>query len=305
MDEQPPINTQNELKPQTVATENVPQFHHGSFSRKKSMLPMILFTLLLAGGLGAGRIYMNKSQDVRSRASNDGPVLTLSPSTKSLGVGHITPIGITINTHDDTVSAVELHLTYDKTAIEATGFAVGTVFPVILKQPVFANGTLDVILGVEPTTPFKGSGIVGTINVKSLAAKSGAIQFTDNTKVAAIGKTTNVLASKTGSMITGTVAATPTSTPILTPTPTRKPGTTATPSPTRIAGTTTTPTPTRRPGTTATPTSIPTQENTTPETVSTPAVEDYSPFGNMKETKKPMGFSGFFASILDFFKKLF
>ena len=213
-----------------------------AFSSKphKNSLSLILMLFVLFTGAVIGITVMTNSQDVRSRASATGTTLTLSPATKTAKIGDTIALGATINTGSDTVSAIEMHLTYDPTAIQILSFTPGTMLPVVLTPESHANGTISVILGVQPTSPWKGAGIVGTWSIKILAAKQSSLNFTNSTQVAAIGKTTNTLASSTGSTLTGTtetiptliptridIMITPKNTPLLqqTSTPTVKPAT--------------------------------------------------------------------------------
>jgi|GEM_PF-3513908 len=227
---------------------------------KKQSFTLFLTLFMLFTGAVIGVTIMTSQQNIRSRAAATGTALALSPATKTAKIGDTITIGATINTGSDTVSAIELHLTYDPTAIQILSFTPGTLLPVVLTPESHAKGIISVTLGVEPTSPWKGAGIVGTWSIKILADKQSSLNFANSTQVAAIGKTTNTLASSTGSTITGT-----TETTILTPTriPTNT-GTVITPSNTPISLRTSTPTsePTTKPAVKlATPTII-TQQNT-------------------------------------------
>jgi hypothetical protein len=179
-----------------------------------AMIGSLLTLAIVSFGAIIGLSTLNSSKDIRSKATNTGPVLALSPATTTATVNQTISIGMTLNTNDDTVSAAELHLTYDPTAIEIVSFTPGSKLPVVLSPETHANGTISVALGVQPTAPFKGADIIGTWSVKILAAKTSSIAFATTTQVASLGKTTNSLAGSTGSSITGsTTAVTPSPTP--------------------------------------------------------------------------------------------
>ena len=201
--------------------------------RKRMWTLLSVFVLLLAG-VGAVILSQQRTQDMRSRAAATGTTLALDPAAKTAAVGETVSIGAVINTNSDTVAAAELHLTYDPTAIQIINFTLQTGL-VMLTPETHTNGAITVTLGVSPTSPFKGSGIIGTWTVKTLANKQSSIAFTSATQVAALGKTTNALASTTGSTITGTttesITPTPTFIPGVTPTPTSSPGVTPTGTP--------------------------------------------------------------------------
>lgn len=183
------------------------------------IVPFVILVGLVAS-LGIITNSLRKPQETRSRATNNGPKLSIEPAAKNAKVGDTFTLGVALNTQGDTVSAVELHLTYDKSAIQVTGFTPGTALPVVLTPATFTDGTIDVTLGAQPTSPFKGADVIGTITAKLLAAKQSSLTFADTTAVAAIGKTSNSLSGKTGGSISNTQGGgniTPTPTP--TPTP--------------------------------------------------------------------------------------
>ena len=313
--------------------EPIPQQEMVTPIPKQKTGMLLLVTIVLLAGLAAGMMSLNSTADIRSKATNNGPTLALSPASVSKAVGNTVAVGILLNTNTDTVSAAQLSLSYDPTAIQIMSVTQGTPLPVILVPETHANGGISLTVGVQPATPFKGSGIIGTVNVKILAAKQSTLTFTSATQVAAIGKTTNALVSATGSTIIGTVAGTPTLTPTripgttATPTPTRQP--TSTPTPTRIPGTTNSPTPTRMSGAIASPTATTAQqvpkstgilkaetqqvgmleEDSTSEqkNTTTPSdTEDYSPFASTQpEAVKQTVFSQILSSVLEFFNTLF
>ena len=256
----------------------------------------LIGALVLLVGMGAVILSMKNTQDTRSRATLTGPTLALSPATKTGGVGTTFSVGMTINSNTDTVAAAELRLTYDPTAIQIVSFTPGTTLPVVLVPETHANGAIAVTLGVQPTTPFKGAGIVGTWTVKILAAKQSSITVTSATQVAAIGKTTNALVSATGMVITGSSNSVTS-----TPTPTHVPGATNTPTSSPTV------TPTRIPGATNTLTPTPTPVIENPLS-SGQAVDDYSPFSDtvpQPEIPKTSIFQQIFSAILQFFLGLF
>lgn len=207
----PSEQTTQPIPPQEEVTP-IQNYSHHSFFRRPSVM-YVLIALILMGGLGVGLVALNSSQDVRSKASNDGTILTLFPATKTGAVGETFTVGLTMNTGADAVSAVELRLSYDPTAIQIVSFNPASRFPVILVPETHTNGAIAVTLAAKPPIPFKGTGIVGTWTVKILAAKQSSISFTSATQVAALRKKTNALASTSGSSITGTGDVSITSTP--------------------------------------------------------------------------------------------
>ena len=224
MDEQSIQETQNLPVPCVGAGIPPQPYHHAN----KNVLLLIPMVMILIIGIGFFMLTQQKTQDTQSRASLTGVTLALSPANKTATIGETFTLGITMNTDTDTVSAAELHLSYDPTAIEIVIFTTGTPLPIVLTPETHTNGAISVTLGVQPTTPFKGANIVGTWTIKILTAKQSSMSITSDTQVAALGKTTNALVSSTGSTIVGISAPTNTLIPTATSTPTIKP----TPTPT-------------------------------------------------------------------------
>lgn len=187
-------------KPHPETSRFVPNYKYNSFFRHP-LITYLLILLIIIIGWGVV-MFMGE----RLKASNNGTILALAPATKTLRAGETFSEGIIMNTNADTVSAVELHLSYDPTAIQILSFIPETPLPVVLVPATYENGTFKVTLGVRPGKPFKGAGIIGTLNLKILASKQSSLNFTSKTAVAALGKTTNALVSKTGTTIRGAAA---------------------------------------------------------------------------------------------------
>ena len=275
MEKNLPINTDLDAvgvnpvtEPEGIPSPSTNHQPRRSSKRNVLILPVLL---LLIASIVIGILSIQKPQDTRSRATVTGTTLALSPATKTAVVGNSFTAGITLNTGGDSVSAAELHLTYDPTAVEVSDFTVGTILPTVLKAATINNGSIAVILASKlvptPTQhpePFNGSGILGSFKVKFIANKPSTIKFALTTKIAAIGKNTNALVSSTGTTISVGTTNTPTSTPIHTGTPTITPTRTGTPTPTLVH----TATPTITPPHTGTPTATPNPTHTPTPTLS-------------------------------------
>lgn len=218
-------------------------------SGKPNVFLLIFVLILLMGGLFGAMLLSGKGTELRSRATNTGPKLSIIPANKSLPVGQQFTFTLSLNTQADTVSAVQLELSFDQTAVDNVTFTNGSILPVVLKAATVANGKVRVALGVNPASPYKGTGVLGTLRVRGKSAKQSTIAFTNNTAVASLGKATNALASKIGSTVTVTASGSPTNTPTQPPGPTNTPtpGPSPTPTPTLAPGEPT-PTPTPLPG---------------------------------------------------------
>lgn len=267
MNEQAIMNTEDTQIPTSDEHLTVPpsEQHRSTVpirpsSGKPNIFLLVFVLILLAGGLLGAMLLTGKGTELRSRATSTGPKLSLIPANKSLPVGQQFTFTISLNTQADTVSAVQLEMSYDQTALDNVTFINGSILPVVLKAPTVANGKVRVAVGVNPQSPYKGTGVLGTLRVRGKSAKQSTIAFTNNTMTASLGKTTNSLASKAGSTVTVTSTNNPTNTPTQPPGPTNTPtpGSSPTPSPTPTPGPSPTPSPTLAPGEpTPTPTPIP------------------------------------------------
>lgn len=193
----------------------------GKYGKRPFKISSLLIGLVLVGGFITGLVLTQQKQINRSKATNNGSALSILPATKTTGVGETASFAVIINTNGDNVSAVQLEISYNTTALENVTFTKGTILPVVLSQISVANGKIKATLASEVTSPYSGTGTVGTISVRTKSAMTSNLSFTANTMVAAVGKTGNTLASKTGAAITaGTPGNTPTPTRTPTPTPT-------------------------------------------------------------------------------------
>jgi len=164
-----------------------------------SIITMGIFALII----GLSVFSLNSSKEIRSKASLTGPTLALTPAQASGAIGETITVGITLTTDTDTVSAAQIHLTYDPSSVQITALTPGSILPVILHPAEIAPPNATMTLGVTPTAPFHGSGILGSLTVKILKNGSSNLQFASDTEVAVIGKATNALARSTGNTVMG------------------------------------------------------------------------------------------------------
>jgi len=223
----------------------------------------ILKIIIILAGLLAAVYLVKNTLDIRNKAVSGGASLSFSDNQKSGLVDDEITLGIILNTGTNNfVTAVELHLSYDPTAIEMTNFTKNdTIFSGTLPPGPPVNGEFK----VTPSTfsPYNGSGLLGTLRIKILGPpKTSRIDFTSKTKMSAIGSSGDVLLGNfTGINIIG---LSPTPIPTNTSIPTIKPTLTATPTstPKPIATPFLTPIPTITPRPTIKPTSTPKPTNT-------------------------------------------
>lgn len=123
--------------------------------------------------------------------------LSLLPSQVTVNPGDTFTVDISMDTKTASVSAAEVHLTYDALTLQATGITKGTVLPVALSplapapftDAIASSGKVDFTLGANPGTPATGKVSIASITFKALKATSGvptAVVFDPTTAVAAI-----------------------------------------------------------------------------------------------------------------------
>lgn len=182
----------------------------------------IIMLLLLLAGLGGILFAVRQRQETRRFATNTGMTLAMNAGSATYTVNDTFVIGLTVNTGDNTLTAAALSVSYNPQILEAVSIQEGNYLPVVLVPGAVTAGRATITLGVTPTDPKQGSGILAVISFRAKAAGTSAITYDASTEAAALGKTTNALTGIQGTQITITTAAgaTPTPSPIRTPTPT-------------------------------------------------------------------------------------
>ena len=173
---------------------------------KKKVVFFVLLTVLAISTIGLS-LLANNSLDIRGRAANTGSQISMLPASKSVILGEEFIVSVSLNTGPDKVSAVDLKISYDPTALLLSDFVIKDPLPHTL-SPFKDNpqtGLVSVVLAADPTMPFFGNGIIGTFKVKVINPKKTGILFTANTKASAIGKQADSLIQKTGITITSSI----------------------------------------------------------------------------------------------------
>ncbi len=209
---------------QAVESE-VPRTDNKKFFSKSRIKIFTAFTLIALFVSAAITIYPHffNNQDIRGWASTSGTTLSLFPATKSIKTGDEFPLAVNLNTSTDTISAVNLSISYDPEVIKITKFTPSSSLPVIISPLTSNSGTSKVVIGVNVDSPFMGSSTVGTFNVKVISAKKTEIKIATTTGVASLGKDSSSLVSSTGTILTYTPSpdSSPNASPSATPAPER------------------------------------------------------------------------------------
>lgn len=226
---------------------------------KKLALTFLVIILLMAG-IGIGVYLVRQNQNFREKAAPSSSLI-LEASTSTPNVGDTFTVSSNIQTGTNQVIAVEMHITFDETIVEAQGATPGS----FLSSPQFIGPAIDNNHGTLSYTVYvdsgvsgsQGDGTVAVFTFKSKQAGNTTIAFSSDTLIGGVGgdpsspdSAINLLTGTTPAIVNIQAAqatATPTTQSTGTPTPTTH--ATFTVTPTSVTGTST---PTTAPGSTAT-----------------------------------------------------
>ena len=228
---------------------------------KKKVLIILLSSLFSLVVISIGTYYAARVKQEAARSKAVGGVsLYFDPQSPTVSVNSNFTLNVKINPGSEKITAVELYLSFYKDRIEIENIVSTPAFSTVLKAPLIDNnqGQASIIVGAPPTAPVGSVADVVVIRAKTKNLAGNAVVKVDqNSKAAAIGKSSNVIESygEASVNITPTSTSTPTATPTstATSTPTSTPTTTPTPTPTATPTPTPTPTPTGIPTPTPTP----------------------------------------------------
>lgn len=172
-------------------------------TKKTKILIVIIVLLIAAIGtyLYKGYIFSPKDQqagtppDTTNTQSESHASTTLFIDTENSSVSAgLLKIPIAIDTGENSVSAVELHLTYDPKLLAGVSILPGGFFsnPIIMNKIIDqAKGTI--IMTVGSLAPNQGAGTLASISASPAKGALITIGIDPKTKVAAIGENGSVL----------------------------------------------------------------------------------------------------------------
>jgi hypothetical protein len=133
--------------------------------------------------------------------------LGFDPASPTVSNGQSISIDLRIDPGSNQVTALELHIQFDRTKLQATDITVPSDLTALM-TPEYnnSNGTATIIVGVRPGNPPQGitsPRSVASITFQSISAGSGTISYnTTDTQIAAIGEDGNVLQGTTSASVT-------------------------------------------------------------------------------------------------------
>lgn len=167
---------------------------------------LVLVTVVLfVVAFRAGKQQQAPSVAPTPVASNPSPMvpahtaLSLATSQPTLAAGQQGKVDVNIDTSDNAVTAVQLELQYDPTAVSNVQVAAGPLFPnpvVLINKNDPATGRVTYAFGILPNhQTVQGTGSIATITftAKSVAGKQAEFTLLPSTLVTARGVAESVL----------------------------------------------------------------------------------------------------------------
>lgn len=175
---------------------------------------IILIVLVLAaiGGLVFFMPQLSKNfSGVTPQPQSEAPVqemapkgevaLMLDPATVTAAVNKTFTLDVKVDTKTDTLSTSELYVTYDPEYLEAKSITPGTPLPVELQKGKVESGMASIVIGSQPTAPYKGVGSIAKVTFVAKKAGMTEVKLDDKSAATAISKTGNVVSTRTGTSV--------------------------------------------------------------------------------------------------------
>ncbi|MFC1649612.1 carbohydrate binding domain-containing protein [Patescibacteria group bacterium] len=209
-----------------------------SFSKKKAFISSFVVILAFVALL-VTLFLINSSQTFDTRADDYGVSLYFSPESLTLQNQEEALISLVVDPNGYDVSAVDLVLDYDPSAVEILDLENTGSLPVSLVAPLSTDGKATFIFGATPGDTNTKTAIIATFLVKPIVAgRDTSLNINNTTKVTVKNIFENAIdETGYGSLAISVVPPTPTPTvPVIptttpTPTPTLMPTPTPTPQP--------------------------------------------------------------------------
>ncbi len=177
----------------------------------KKLLFSIIGVVVLAAGMIAGILLVQRNQELRERAA-PATNLSLIPGTQSIQAGQPFTLNVKMDTGANYVTAVDLDLTFNPAVFQISKIqptsSLANFTTVITSQVDNTGGKIRyAVLNLDKTTAINGSVNILTItgNIVSTSG-NGQYQFAfgPETSAAATQEGVNVVVNKTGASVTVT-----------------------------------------------------------------------------------------------------
>lgn len=202
------------------------------FNNQKGIIQLLIIGIVLLGII-LGVYLVGQKTNLKSKAVLEGVDLSFQPNQISLTPNQQFTLNVFANTRENTVTAVEIILSFDPGQIEVKEIKKTDKLTYALQDGNISGNLAKITLGVSPDKPFKGAGIIATLTaVAKPSVSTTTIKFESQTKVAVLGKADNAIGTLTPAQISlSQSSASPTPTPTLIPSPSSSPSSSPSPSP--------------------------------------------------------------------------
>lgn len=176
---------------------------------------IVVLSLFAVAYFAISRLPQATPLSINEVAVAPATVILSLPATVSASSD--TAVPITISTGGAQVSAAQIELTYDPAAISVSSVTMGNTLTVELAKPKISQGKITFTYATQPDSGgYDGEGTLATLTLRALSTSS-TLSFTQDSMVAAVGFSSNMLKSVDNATIQiGQGATTPTTQPPVT-----------------------------------------------------------------------------------------
>lgn len=184
-------------------------------AKSPSKKPLIIVSVILCAvvAIGIWLVRQNKSEPDNAQETNqsetpspeDQKQTTLEVNAAAATISSdLVTVPISIDTGKNTVSAVELHISVEPSAVAGLKVTPGSFFdsPTVLEDKA-GDSPGTYIFTIGSLTPRQGSGVIALVSWTKAAGATGnvTVQLDEYTQVAAIGELGTVLKSMTDAVV--------------------------------------------------------------------------------------------------------
>lgn len=175
--------------------------------KRKKIHPSLIIRLFLVALFTSFSIWSILGKNVGPAEAAPDTTLSFDPASSTISNGQSISLDAVVNPGTNQVTAVELHINFDRTRFQATGITVPSDLSTLM-APEYdnSNGTATIIVGVRPSNPPQGitsARTVATITFQAISTGSGVVSYNStDTQVAAIGEDSNVLRNTSSANVT-------------------------------------------------------------------------------------------------------
>lgn len=163
----------------------------------RSFLPLLVGAFIIGVTLTA----IQKPQELRRKAA-PATTVSFSPPAPAVGRGATFTLDVVVDTGENTISAVDLVVSFDKDKLKAQSIAGGDLLTNVLVAGLVTDTQAKITLGSPPTSPHKGKGKLATLTFQAKGEGTTQVRVDDATQIAGIGESGNVVIGRIPATVT-------------------------------------------------------------------------------------------------------